>query len=566
MIMFSDPVDAASEFTGWSQQELITKNEKEQEQEERRKDKRYGKKKDKKKSETRILNMPVSLNANNSQPKRKIYRGMDPLANDLLEQPATKPRNLISKYAVGRNTSRTVTVPPAISCAADPRKSWRISPSFSRSDGDMESTQSSHGSQEVPEVDNNVTYVSLPITPSQAKKSHEDIHAQAADEWARSKEGTTSPHFLDDNDAAEAHADDFGNAPSATAEASPRDPNDGSYDGAESYPVDYGGEASFDDILPSNSNSSVGSGSDDERPADEDGSFPSLHDSRHSSRSERGERGIDVPHHPVKSVAYSTTGYNHSSSATRGPGHTWDSCDKVSEESPVSVMAVHSAESHRLHSVQATPARQNSAKNPGSILRKGRHNGAHTVQEYHKVIAGVRSRRVRFHDGIHQSDRQVFSVEDTSDVRSGSHLSAHPNGYRENDTARAAVATNVHRPHDGPQTEVVMEAPLSPKGHTAEFDQEESEPLSPIEEGVEEHPQYVPEVSNIDNNIFGSDDFSFKPKNDEDWEADATQHLIDNPAVYARKQQALHNPPLYGKEVSNHQLIHNIFKMESAHK
>jgi hypothetical protein len=565
--MFSDPVDTTSEFTGWSQQELIKKKQKEQAQEERRKEKRYGKKKDKKKSESRILNMPTSLMANNSPSRRKIYRGMDPLANDLLEQPATTPRNLISKYATGRNKSRTITVAPATSCAVDPRKSWRIPPSFSRSDGDVESTQSSHGSQDVPEVDNNVAYASLPITPSQAMQSHEDIHAQAADEWVRSKEETAASQFLHDNDAAEAYADDSGDAPIATVEAYPEDPGDARNDAAEAYPADSGGDAPFDESFRSKSNSSVGSGSDDERPAEEDGSFPCLHDSRHSGYGEWEGRGVDAPHYPVESVAYRTTEYNHSSSATRGPGDAWDSCDKVSEESPVSVMALHRAESQWLFSAQTTPARQNSAQHPISILRKSKHSGVHTVQEYHKIITGVRSRRVRFHDGDYHSDRQVIHVNDTSDVRSGSHPSAHPDGFRENDTPRAEVATSVCRPNDRPQTEVITDAPLSPIRQREEFDQEERVPLSPIYEEVEQHTQYVPDVSNLgSNDTFGTDDFSFEPENDKDWEADAEQRVFDDPAVYARQQQAFDDPALFRREVSNRQMIHNMFKMESAHR
>jgi hypothetical protein len=111
-----------------------------------------------------------------------------------------------------------------------------------------------------------------------------------------------------------------------------------------------------------------------------------------------------------------------------------------------------------------------------------------------------------------------------------------------------------------PQTEVVTEAPLSPIRHTEEFDQEESAPLSPIEEGVEQHTQHLPDVSNLDNNIFGTDDFSFEPENDKDWVADDEQQMFDDPAVYAKEQQGFDDPPLYGREVSNRQLIHYMFE------
>jgi hypothetical protein len=281
-------------------------------------------------------------------------------------------------------------------------------------------------------------------------------------------------------------------------------------------------------------------GSDDERPLEEDGSFPSLRDSRHTACGEQGDRGDDEVHHHVESVTkqddhYRTAGYNHSSSAARGLSSTGDVCDssdKISEESPVSVMAVHRAERQRLHSERATPTRQNHAHQPRSILRRGKHSGAHTVQEYHKIIAGVRSHRVRFHDGDYRSDKEA-TPEDISDVRSGLHPSTEPNCFSENDS---------------PRTKVASSTPLSPPRQREELDENERMPLSPIEE---EHTQYVPGVLDIPDDIFCTDDYPYEPQKDKDLEIDSDQKAFDDPAVYER-------------EVSNHQLKNMLKQWKSS--
>lgn len=500
LLMFSDPYDAESALTGWSQQELIKKKRKEEAREARRKEKRYGKKKDRKKPETRILNMPPIRNATNSPSRRKTYRGIDPLANDL-EQ---KPRNLISRFATGR-TSRTVALAPASSCID--RISWRITPTFSQSDGEMESTQSSNGSQDVPEVDNNVTYASLPITPSQRTQTDADIHAQATGEWMRSTEKTAAAQLMTGNDAAENS--------------------------------DFSGDVPLDESFQ---NSSIGSDDERPRPLEEDGSFPRLRDPLRTPCGERGDGEENEVHHYVESVTkqddhYRTAGYNLSPPAVRQLSSTGDVCDtsdKISEESPVSVMAVHRAERQRLRSVPSTPTRQNYSHQPRSILRRGKHSAAHTVQDYHSIIADVRSHRVRFHDEGYRNDREA-TPEDISNVRSGLHPSTEPNGFGENDS---------------PPSEVASFTPQSPPRHREELDEDGRIPLSPIEE---EHSQYEPGGSDLADDNFVTDDYPYEPEKDKDLGVEYQQQAFDDPAVY-------------GREVSNRQLKHIVPNNGKAHK
>ena len=97
-----------------------------------------------------------------------------------------------------------------------------------------------------------------------------------------------------------------------------------------------------------------------------------------------------------------------STSETRKAG-TWDSSDKLSEESPVSVMAVHGTDGRLGQSAPAVPAARNKLllppsndarrprRRPRSILRIGRHSGA---KEVAAKIESVKSARVQFHEKV----------------------------------------------------------------------------------------------------------------------------------------------------------------------
>jgi hypothetical protein len=151
------------------------------------------------------------------------------------------------------------------------------------------------------------------------------------------------------------------------------------------------------------------------------------------------------------------------------------------------------------------------------------------VQEYHKVIADVRSHRVRFHD---EGFRSIIEVtpEDISNVRSELHLSTEPNGFDENDS---------------PRTELASFTPLSPPRHREELDEDERIPLSPIEE---EHTQYEPSGSDIADDIFGTDYYPYEPETHKNLEVDSHQQAFHDPAI------------LYEREVSNHQSKRNKFQ------
>ena len=251
LLMFADPEDARSVMTGMSQQELINRRIKDSI---KRKDKKYRKQKEKKSiPSVRILNLPGSLKGSGSPSKRKYQREVGD--DDPEQAPAATPpkhKNLLSRYS-RRNTASLAR--PAVD-GVDRKMNWGLmsTQSSARSVG-LESTQSSQDTPvEVPEVDNNVTYAFMPIDPSQPETTKNDILAQAAENWLKSIQESNESQAS----VSTAEFDD-----SADVDVSQR--ND---------------VRDFADGFDQNSTST--NGSDDERPTEEDGAFPSLNDARQS--------------------------------------------------------------------------------------------------------------------------------------------------------------------------------------------------------------------------------------------------------------------------------------------
>ena len=399
--MFSDPVDGGSVLTGWSQQELLKNPNKEQE---RRNEKRkYGKKKrDKKKGESRILNLPSSFRT--TSPSRRNYvRGIEepPPAEAAPQQSRAAPpaisRNRVSRYAGGQG--RMIPLAPA---ACDIRKrNWKIIQSLSRSSEDMESTQSSHGtSQEVPEVDNSVSYASIPITPSEEARTNEDIRAQAAEEWLKSNQ---SQEEEEEEEVAESTP--LSNVADSSGEADKDDPS-----GLGEA------KAAADDDFPilsrtitlSSSASEDGSeeGSEEERSFDEDGSFPTF-----------GVRRRAVADPPFDEVMNQRT--RRAPYGGVGDKHAGESSDKTSEESPVSVMSLN----RWMYSAQGPAARQTSARlasnHPNSILRN--HWQRRTSENDQDRVRSTN--RVKFSDAdvywYHEDERSGPSIDQTGNLDFG---------------------------------------------------------------------------------------------------------------------------------------------------
>lgn len=126
LLMFNDAFETGSALTGWSEQELLKKRNKN----ESKRAKGYGKKK--KAREARILNIPAALKRTTVtselpvvMERKRYYRGAD------------GPTGAMSREIVERRTAPIAK--PEIQTRS---RSWTIAPSFSRS-SDMESTQSS---------------------------------------------------------------------------------------------------------------------------------------------------------------------------------------------------------------------------------------------------------------------------------------------------------------------------------------------------------------------------------------------------------------------------------------
>ena len=132
LLMFSDAFETGSALTGWSEQELLQKKNKENES---KKEKSFFKKK--KNKEPRILNMPVVRKRNTGMSelpvvgeRKRYYRGAD------------GPNGAMTRDVVGRPSA------PIVKAESPGRKrSWTIAPTLSRS-SDVESTQSSSESPE----------------------------------------------------------------------------------------------------------------------------------------------------------------------------------------------------------------------------------------------------------------------------------------------------------------------------------------------------------------------------------------------------------------------------------
>ena len=397
LLMFSDPADdTVSVVTGVSQQGLIWNHA----EHAKRKEKKYPKQKDKKKGGVRILNLP-SLKS--SPTRRKYRRGIDQggLPNEDVEQQPRK--SLIARYSTGKR--RKVALVEPAEDGVERRKSWRRMSSLSVRSDDQDSTQSS---QEIPllegpEVDNTITYASMPVKPSRSKMTSNDLLAQAAENWIKSNEETRSAQFSVD---------------------------------AQLLNIAREDNTDMADVLDQVSAST--NGSDDERPTEEDGAFPSLADVRPNFGPSRLSFEESMEETQWQNKPSSTEWFESNDNQDTRNILTWDGVDKMSEESPVSVMAVHGTDRRFFPSAKATPTAQRTAlppprekttttlrkalapppgtqKRPTSILRKGRHSGTKEVSE--KISA-----RVKFHEEALELQR----ANQASIARVGAHQSSEP--------------------------------------------------------------------------------------------------------------------------------------------
>jgi hypothetical protein len=187
MIMFSDAItDTESVLTGWSEQELIQKQQKDQKRREKHK---YGKKK--KKKESRILNMPrisESPDKTSSPPRSrgKYVKSHDehPEVPDERRQGA-EVKGPRFRGLMSRVQKRTV---PLANEGRRERPRWKLMQSRSSEEQDSTYNDSSHGSSAVPEVDNDVAYASLPIDTARPNKTMQALDRQAEKEWRNSEE------------------------------------------------------------------------------------------------------------------------------------------------------------------------------------------------------------------------------------------------------------------------------------------------------------------------------------------------------------------------------------------
>lgn len=364
LLMYGDPEETMSVATGVSQQELITTSRLNQERNaKQRREKKYRKPKDKKKGgSVRILNLPAGLKGSPS--KRKYQRGVaeDLPANDDVEQaPAGKQKNRLSRYASSRRRSAAASDPGAED--ADRRRAWKLMASLktARSEG-QESSQSSLGA-------------SVSVTTEVSK---DDLLAQAAENWIKSTEETGAAQFSADEE-------------------------DNIRKGEDSRELA---------VVPDEDSAST-NGSDEERP-EEDGAFPSLDDARIPFGPTRLSFDDEVVDKEAQwqDVSPRTTDLFID---TRNSSGTWD---KMSEESPVSVMAVPNRrvrqpgratstsqtrlllppkESSSAKRRPLVPPKESARRRPTSILRPGRHSGAREVSA---KIEAVKSARVKFHEEV----------------------------------------------------------------------------------------------------------------------------------------------------------------------
>ena len=212
LIMFGDAPETGSVLTGWSQQELLSQSKKKLERRRRgllagisegtpKKQRQRTKKRGNRilnislmsgrkeakqqqqqqqqqpgtetppKPQTQTTSKPapqVAPNPQRQSQQRQFMLGFSPdrrkqyVENhgDEDQPPVRNNKSLIARY--GAPKTRTVPMAPPANDGS-PRRSWRIVSSFSRSSEDMESTQSSHGSPVVPEVDSNISYTAFTV-------------------------------------------------------------------------------------------------------------------------------------------------------------------------------------------------------------------------------------------------------------------------------------------------------------------------------------------------------------------------------------------------------------------
>jgi hypothetical protein len=385
LLMFGDPVDAASVMTGMSQQGLIVRNI-HQLAKQRRESKKYPKPREKKKN-VRILNLPASLKRNSSAgstSRRKYQRGVsdeDPSEEqNLLGEQApfnARQKNVLSRHIGSRR--RSSDPGSATEDAVDRKGAWKLIASLtaSRSGEGSNSSQNSIGTS----------------VGASTQASKEDLLAQAAENWIKSTEETGAAQFSADEE-------DFVRGKTDARQVADR--------------LDQ-------DSFSTN-------GSDDERPTEEDGAFPSLKDARIRFGPDR----LSFDHEPAavsdeaqwKDVSPRSTDL-FIETRNNGP------FDKMSEESPVSVMAVPNRRVRRATSGSQTrtllppkeSARRRRSRRPPSILRSGRHSG---TKEVSAKIQSVKSARVKFHKEVVRGELSVKQQAHDSDEYVSSYIRSEP--------------------------------------------------------------------------------------------------------------------------------------------
>lgn len=509
LLMFGDVSnDSSSVMTGMSQQDLIIRTyEERKRQNSSKREKKY---KPKRKDRVRILNLPGSLKGSNSSntaagnspvKKHKYQKGVpeDENVKSVEQAPnanSNKSKNLLSRYSVSKKRGPAASSTPGEgerpvrhhntshdSCMGGGLKNWdRIS-------SGMESVYSA--SQFGDEL-----------------STRSDDLAQAAENWIKSNEETHAAQFTSAIDVDEVDV--------------------------------YGREDLVDFAAGFDQNSTSTNGSeDDERPtAVEDGAFPSLRDtlvpfgptqlSFEEEFDVAGKSTEDAQWHDVHSgpsdwfLESSQHALNQEAQA-RSIGITaWDSSDKTSEESPVSVMGLDGSFDPRTHqsSSAAIPKARNrrllppsdadrrTRQRPASILRQGRHSGTKEVEE---KIQSVKSARVKFHENVIRAHQDSFSSQ-MAVIDDGTQESASSYQSSEFDASLSIEDSRNNTAAD----------PIPPQDIALLLERDASN-LSAIPES-EHSIQTEPSESKPTDSVSEASDFHDAPDNDKEWALDEHEH------------------------------------------
>ena len=331
---------------------------------------------------------------------------MDPAEEHNLEQAPTtgRQKNLLSRYSGSRRRSSdpgSALLLPRMWLSIEGR-AWNLMASLtaSRSGEGLNSSQNSLGTS----------------VGASTQASKDDALAQAAENWIKSTEETGAAQFsADEEDIVRAEKD----AKQVTARLADQD-------------------------------SVSTNGSDDERPALEDGAFPSLKDARipfGPTRLSFDNEAAVSDEAQWKDVSPRSTDLF---IETRNIG-PWD---KMSEESPVSVMAVPNRRVRRATSGSQTRTllppkesarRRRPASRPASILRSGRHSGA---KEVSAKIQSVKSARVKFHEEVVRGTLNARQQASNSDEYVSSYLSSEPDGFVSTENNMKDKAVDTMTPQD----------------------------------------------------------------------------------------------------------------------